>query len=435
MLRRTRACAHIFLLASLTCFTPAFAEEMRLHFIDVGQGNATIVEFPCAAMLIDTGGEMNGDFDSNEALVTYLDDFFKSRPDLNKTFASLILTHAHIDHTRGVKNVLSRYKILNAVTNGHESGSGKFGQIALHKKVVDGEETADPGDDVGYVAAVVTDIPADKGLTGAIIDPVKCANVDPKVTVLWGATPRNADWSASDFRNENNHSVVVRIDFGKSSVLFTGDLEEAAIPGLVAHYRNSGLLSVDVYEVGHHGSHNATTEQLLRAMKPHIAVISMGDSSRQAMWTAWAYGHPRRVTIDLLQRFVKDTAPARNLPVADGAKQFRRAKITRAIYGTGWAGSIVLEADTDGNWKRLDQDRSILIAANGNQNHLININTASANELASLPMISLGRAKAIIDYRTQNGRFASADDLLQVRGIGAGTVSAVRHFVTADGGR
>jgi competence ComEA-like helix-hairpin-helix protein len=161
----------------------------------------------------------------------------------------------------------------------------------------------------------------------------------------------------------------------------------------------------------------------------------MGDSSRQAMWTAWAYGHPRRVTIDLLQRFVKDTAPARNLPVADGAKQFRRAKITRAIYGTGWVGSIILEADTDGNWKRLDQDRSILIAANGNQNHLININTASANELASLPMISLGRAKAIIDYRTQNGRFASADDLLQVRGIGAGTVSAVRHFVTADGGR
>lgn len=435
MLRRTRACAHIFLFASLTCFTPALAQEMRLHFIDVGQGNATVVEFPCAAMLIDTGGEMNGDFDSNEALLTYLDDFFKSRPDLNKTFASLILTHAHIDHTRGVKNVLSRYKILNAVTNGHESGSGKFGQIALHKKVVEGEETPDPGDDVGYVAAVVNDIPANKGLTSAIIDPVKCDNVDPKVTVLWGATTRNSSWSASDFKNENNHSVVVRIDFGKASVLFTGDLEEAAIPDLVSHYKNSGLLSVDVYEVGHHGSHNATTEQLLRAMKPHIAVISMGDSSRQAMWTAWAYGHPRRVTIDLLQRFVKDTAPARNLPVADGAKQFRRAKITRAIYGTGWVGSIILQADANGNWKRLDQDRSILIAASGNQNHLVNINTASINELASLPMISLGRAKAIIDYRTQNGRFASAEDLLQVRGIGAGTVSAVRHFVTADGGQ
>jgi competence ComEA-like helix-hairpin-helix protein len=435
MLRRTRACARIFLLASFTYVTPAFAQEMRLHFIDVGQGNSTIVEFPCAAMLIDTGGETNGDFDSSDALVSYLDDFFKSRPDLNKTFASLILTHAHIDHTRGVKEVLSRYKVLNAVTNGHESGSGKFGQIALHKKVAEGEETSDPSDDIGYTAAIVDDIPPNKGLTDANIDPIKCDNVDPKVTVLWGATTRNSEWSAADLKNENNHSVVIRIDFGKSSALFTGDLEEAAIPDFVLHYKNSKLLNADVYEVGHHGSHNGTTEELLRAMKPHIAVISMGDSSRQAMWTAWAYGHPRRVTINLLQQFVQDTAPARNLLVADGAKKFRRAKFTRAIYGTGWEGSIVLEADTNGSWKRLDRDRTIPIAANGNPDHLINVNTAPINELASLPMISLSRAKSIIEYRTQNGMFSSAEELLQVRGIGAGTLSAVRHFVTAEGGQ
>lgn len=406
---------------------------MRLHFIDVGQGNSTLVEFPCAAMLIDAGGEMNGDFSSNEALVSYLDDFFQSRPDLNKTFASLILTHAHIDHTRGVKDVLSRYKVLNAVTNGHESGSGKFGQIALHKKVAAGEETPNPGDDIGYTAAIVDDIPKDQGLTNAIIDPIKCDNVDPKVTVLWGATTRNPNWSAADLKNENNHSVAVRIDFGKSSVLFTGDMEDAAIPDFVAHYKNSQLLKVDVYEVGHHGSHNATTEQMLRAMKPHIAVISMGDSSRQDMWTAWAYGHPRRVTINLLQRFVQDVTPARNQLVADGAKKFRRAKITRAIYGTGWTGSVVLEADTNGSWKRLDRDVPVPIAATGTTNPLININTAPINELASLPMISLSRAKSIIDYRTQNGRFSSADDLLQVRGIGPGTLTAVRHFVTAGG--
>jgi len=111
---------------------PGAGPTMRVHFMDVGQGAATLVEFPCANVLIDTGGESNGDFDSTVALMDYLDTFFSGRPD--KTLASLILTHPHIDHTRGVSAVLEKYKVRNAVTNGQETGSGKFGQIALHKK-------------------------------------------------------------------------------------------------------------------------------------------------------------------------------------------------------------------------------------------------------------------------------------------------------------
>src|SRR5438552_4155815 len=52
---------------------------MRAHFIDVGQGAATLLEFPCAAVLIDTGGEANGEFDSTDSLLDYLDDFFARR--------------------------------------------------------------------------------------------------------------------------------------------------------------------------------------------------------------------------------------------------------------------------------------------------------------------------------------------------------------------
>src|SRR5258708_4434000 len=96
------------------------AQTMRAHFIDVGQGAATLIEFPCPAILIDTGGESNGEFDSTPALMDYLDTFFRRRTDLGSTFASIILTHPHIDHTRGVPDVIGKYKILNAVTNGLE---------------------------------------------------------------------------------------------------------------------------------------------------------------------------------------------------------------------------------------------------------------------------------------------------------------------------
>ncbi len=100
--------------------TGASSQTMQVHVIDIGQGAATLVEFPCAAILVDTGGEENPGFDSNPELVAYLDGFFNRRSDLNKTLHSLILTHPHIDRTRGVDDVLARYKILNAVTNGQE---------------------------------------------------------------------------------------------------------------------------------------------------------------------------------------------------------------------------------------------------------------------------------------------------------------------------
>src|SRR5262249_34927096 len=108
---------------------------MRAHFIDVGQGAATLIELPCAAVLIDTGGEEHGQFKSTEALIDYLDTFIAGRADPNKTRASLILPRPHIGHTNGLADVLAKFAVQNAVTNGQEKGSGRYGQRALHKKV------------------------------------------------------------------------------------------------------------------------------------------------------------------------------------------------------------------------------------------------------------------------------------------------------------
>jgi len=91
----------------------------------------------CAAALIDTGGEMNDQFDSVQALQNYLDAFFARRSDLKKTFSLVLITQAHIDHTRGLPMVLSHYIVDTYVDNGAETGSGGRQQKAAHAKAQD----------------------------------------------------------------------------------------------------------------------------------------------------------------------------------------------------------------------------------------------------------------------------------------------------------
>ena len=426
-----RSVCILLLVIGLSLSGSVAAQKMRVHFIDVGQGASTLLEFPCAALLVDAGGEKNGDFESTEALMDYLDEFFEARPDLRNTLHSFILTHPHIDHTRGVKEVLGKYRVLNGVTNGLQFGSGKSGQNALHKKARDEEASG-----FGYRAIWVKDIPAGTGLTDNVIDPVACANVDPVITTLWGAQADNPGWTKDDFTNANNHSVVVRVDFGKASLLISGDLQETAIPGLIAHYKKSKLLDVDVYQVGHHGSHNATTQSLLKAMTPQMAVIAMGEPTRQTKWTAWDYGHPRANIVDLLQKGVSKSRPNTTALVATATKTFKSVPITKAVYATGWDGTVVLEADVSGSWKVVDVEAARVgslpvtpSAPRAAGARKLNLNSATAEELATLPLIGPKRAADIVRYREEKGPFSNVEGLMQVEGIGAGTVSAVRHLV------
>jgi competence protein ComEC len=418
----------------LLTFSTVAGQTMRMHFIDVGQGASTLIEFPCAAVLVDTGGESNAQFDSTQHLMDYLRAFFARRTDLNNTFHSLVLTHPHIDHTRGVNDVLSQYKVLNGVTNGQESGSGAVGQKALH------DAAKQSGGAIGLAGIQRNDLRAGKGLTNEVIDPVKCADVDPVITALWGSTTTNPGWTAKDFNNLNNHSVAIRVDFGKSSFLVAGDLETAGIADFIAFYSGTSMLKVDVYQVGHHGSYNGTTGAYLQALTPSIAVIAMGTPDRQVKWTAWDYGHPRKVAIDLLQKYVTGIRPETTVQVATGKYQFVPMQVTKAIYGTGWDGPFALEADVNGTWKKVD---AASITGSGATSpagstastagpELININTASADQLTALPTIGPVRAKAIVRYRTAHGAFSSVDDLANVPGIGAATIERIRKLVKTN---
>lgn len=384
------------------------------------------MEFPCAAILVNTGGEQNSDFDSTEALISYLDDLFVRRSDLNGRLTSLILTHPHIDHTRGVKAVIETYKPENAVTNGQEYGSGKAGQIRLHKYVKKSEENNNPSDDIPLVAVSKDDFTGTNGLTNKIVDPVICNDVNPIITALWGRVKADPGWGKEKngklkFINNNNHSVVLRIDFGKSSLLIPGDLEEVAIKDILDRYNGSAMFDVDVYDVGHHGSENGTTEDLLKAIAPEISIISMGPYDREDSWTAWQYGHPRENTVALLEKYTSNSRPPVDEMVATGSKHFKQVNIDKAIYAIGWDGDIVLEASTDGQWRilkpSLDTSR-------------LNINTACVEQLIELPGMGQTKAKAIVEYRTKNGLFNNINQLDNVPGIGPAIIVTIEPLIT-----
>lgn len=335
-------------------------DVMRVHFIDVGQGDAALVEFPCGSILIDTGGEewpeRRPRYRSTPVLVDYLTKFFDSRPDLGGRLDLLVLTHPHLDHTRGVSEVVSRFRPRNVVHNNERRGSGIDGQRALIRYA-----RSNAGVNSWYVLERLID--KTTGMTNSTIDPLDCGTINPEIRVLWGGLrPRPAGWRRTDHRDGNNHSIVVRVDFGDASALWTGDLEEAEEPGdragiesLVDFYAGNGLLDVDVYQVGHHGSHNGTTPNLLTAMSPEIAVISAGPANCERRgFTAYSFGHPRENVVQELEASVTAVratpASVRTYLGTGPTSSLNLRTVTKAVYSTGWDGTVVLAATADGTW-------------------------------------------------------------------------------------
>jgi competence protein ComEC len=322
------------------------ARALRVHMLDIGQGAATLLETPCGAILVDTGGEQNASFDGVAALSRQLDAFFARRTDLNNTIDLLVITHPHVDHVRGIPLVLSRYTVKGVVDGGHDGGDEVREQMQTLQRVVAEKN-------VPYRRVKNSTITKKNGITDAVIDPLRCAAVDPVVRVLEAGFDEDPGWGTDNyghrhFDDMNNHSVVLRVDVGNASVLITGDLEEVAIRELVRRYRDTRWLDVDVWLVGHHGSMNGTTRDLLLATSPQVALISCGPPSRELEWTAFTFGHPRGPVVDLLQEFVE--LPRSPLPaqVARGMKRFESRIIEKAIYATAWDGAVTVALDASG---------------------------------------------------------------------------------------
>jgi len=333
------------------------ADVARLHVIDIGQGLALLVEFPCGVILYDTGGEKNGQYQAGPALIAYLDAFFERRPELNKTIDLLAIGHPHIDHTRAVMDVVNRYTVRNVIDNGsHKDDLGGKPQVALHEWIASKEDA------IPYYAVKRGAITTREGLTNDIIDPIggcDAAKTDPQIRALWGGTDRPAELG----QNANNDSVVLRIDHGKSSFLLPGDTEIVGWAKMTKKLgKDNPVFDVDAYVVGHHGSKNATVEYQMRLMSPKVAVFSSGPFSRylrtEEEFTAHVFAHPNAKAVAHLRDDDYGVSMWRPKPVRAWVGLKGRWKesvaiweewvIRRAIYGTGWDGTVIVNGNANG---------------------------------------------------------------------------------------
>lgn len=315
--------------------------QMKIHVIDVGQADSILLEFKGAAVLVDAGGESTGDDRDREHLVSQLQSFFAGRPDLNKTLHAVIITHAHIDHTRLLMDVLQNFKVKYLYDGGDTTGSG-----AAQLKKARAFASAHA---IKY-RAIDDDSIGDSGLTPPGLKQLATSSqVDMRI--LTGS--RNCE-------NQNNNSLVVRVQYKATKAILTGDAEvegdggcdEGQVTHLLERYHNSDLLTADIYKVGHHGSINGTDEELVKALSPKIAVISAGhkETKQPGKFHGFFFGHPREDVITLLDSEITRTrSPAiAGYTYIKGGEIKDDREIDKAIYCTCWDHDITVAVDTAG---------------------------------------------------------------------------------------
>ena len=128
---------HFVLLTGLFSWAPAVATPhgvqgpvMKAHFIDVGQANATLLEFKCGVVLIDAGAQ---DDEHVDGLLDFITSVFDARPELDSTLQAVYVTHNHIDHNMALRAVAEKFKVKRYFDNGHLTGSGKVNTKWIRK--------------------------------------------------------------------------------------------------------------------------------------------------------------------------------------------------------------------------------------------------------------------------------------------------------------
>ena len=227
------------------------ASENKLiaHFIDVGQGDSSFIELPNGdTMLIDAGISSSGD-----DIIEYIEDLGYQDIDY------VVATHPHADHIGGMAEVIDAFEI---------------GSIYMPKAVSTSKTYEN-----------LLETIQDKGLsihTGRA--GVEVLNTDD-LTILMFAPVQE------EYSNLNNYSIVLKITYGDTSFLYTGDAEDSLD-------EITGDIKADVLKVGHHGSDTSTTSDFLARVNPSYAVISVGEGN--------SYGHPALSTIELLEGYTSN---------------------------------------------------------------------------------------------------------------------------------
>lgn len=320
-------------------WAPLGSAQMRVHVFDVGQAESILLEFSDAAVLIDAGGEDTGDSTDRDHLLGALDAFFEGRPDLGRTLYSVIVSHPHVDHTRHLMDVLRRYRVRNLVDGGGSRGSGIAPVLAARRFA--GQR--------GIVYNRVTEARIGRGgYRPRMLQSLRGSASDVDIRFLGGG--------GAGCRDENNHSVVTLVTYREATFLFAGDAEmedggcTPEIQRILRKFPNT-VLDVDVYKVGHHGSRNGTTGDLLIALTPAISVISAGHHSRRSpgSYHAWQFGHPREQIVARLEALTSGSRPPATVYTMDAVREVREGRpMSKAVYCTCWDGDVVISVDAAG---------------------------------------------------------------------------------------
>ncbi|NLO09149.1 MAG: MBL fold metallo-hydrolase [Clostridiales bacterium] len=211
--------------------------SLKVHFIDVGQGDAILIQSDDSHILIDAGERH-----ASDTLIGYLKDNGVTKLDY------VIGTHPHSDHIGGLANVINNFQIGKIIMSNAVSTSKTFEELL--------------------------DTIADNNLK--ITKPI----IGTEYTI------GNASFiiiapNESDYKNLNDYSVGIKLVHKENTFVFTGDAETNSENEML---QNGIDLKADVFKLAHHGSSTSNSDDFLNALDPHICIISAKKDN--------SYGHP-----------------------------------------------------------------------------------------------------------------------------------------------
>ena len=229
--------------------TTVSGKGLTVQFLDVGQADCALLECGGEYLLIDGGNR-----DDSQLVVSFLEQQGVQE------LSAVVCTHAHEDHVGGLPAVLAVYptKAVYAPTKTYSSNI--FDKFVYYTDQQGLEITIPaPGDQFSLGQAEVT-----------VLGPVK------------------------SYAETNNTSIVLRVDYGETAFLFTGDMETDAENDILDYWEGRLDWQADVLKVGHHGSNTSTGYRFLNAVNPEYGVISVGKGND--------YGHPHKEPMSRLRQ-------------------------------------------------------------------------------------------------------------------------------------
>ena len=217
---------------------------IELYVLDVGQADAILIKAEEGNILFDSG-----DLDTKNELIDKLEELGVSQIDY------AVFTHPHADHIGAADLVLTSFDVHNVIMPVLDDGDVPTSKVYERMiAAIEDDET------INLIAAEPD---------------AECALGEVKMKIL---APNSDNYS-----DLNNYSVVVRVDFGATSFMLTGDAEEVSEREILSRYPASEL-KCTFYKAAHHGAAEANTAEFLGSVKPEIIAISCGEGN--------SYGHP-----------------------------------------------------------------------------------------------------------------------------------------------